>query len=59
MRERDERALLSRSNLSEAYWSIAQMIAHRTINGLQPARGRSAGHGTLSGSGPNATGSFF
>ncbi len=59
MRERGERVTLSRSNFSEAYWSIAQMIAHHTINGCNLRAGDLLGTGTLSGSGPNSTGSLL
>ncbi|HEY9278756.1 MAG TPA: fumarylacetoacetase [Eoetvoesiella sp.] len=44
-----EPALLSRSNFKEAYWSIAQLITHHTVNGCNLQAGDFLGTGTLSG----------
>ena len=40
---------LSRSNASDAYWTIAQLLAHHTINGCVLRSGDLIGTGTLSG----------
>src|SRR5690606_8371338 len=42
-------ALLSRSNFKEAYWSVAQLLAHHTVNGCNLQPGDLLGTGTLSG----------
>ena len=50
MRERGQEPVrLTQSNFKDAYWTIAQMLAHHTVNGcnLQPAD--LLGTGTLSG----------
>ena len=44
-----EPALLSRSNFKEAYWSVAQLLAHHTVNGCNLQPGDLLGTGTLSG----------
>ena len=40
---------LSCSNFKDAYWSVAQLIAHHTVNGCNLASGDLLGSGTLSG----------
>jgi fumarylacetoacetase len=40
---------LSRSNFREAYWTIAQMVAHHTLNGCNLRPGDLLGTGTQSG----------
>jgi fumarylacetoacetase len=42
-------AVLANSNFKEAYWSIAQMITHHTVNGCNLQAGDLLGTGTLSG----------
>jgi fumarylacetoacetase len=42
-------AELSRSNAGDAYWTVAQMIAHHTVNGCVLRSGDLLGTGTLSG----------
>ncbi|MDS1140563.1 fumarylacetoacetase [Pusillimonas sp. SM2304] len=44
-----EPALLSRSNFKDAYWNIAQLLAHHTVNGCNLQAGDMLGTGTLSG----------
>src|SRR5690606_31884754 len=44
-----EPAVLANSNFKEAYWSIAQMITHHTVNGCNLQAGDLLGTGTLSG----------
>ncbi|MFU1980619.1 fumarylacetoacetase [Bordetella hinzii] len=46
-------ARLSRSNFRDAYWNVAQLIAHHTVNGCNLQAGDMLGTGTLSG--PNAS----
>lgn len=41
--------LLSSSNFKDAYWTIAQLIAHHTVNGCNLTPGDLLGTGTLSG----------
>src|SRR3546814_486431 len=45
---RHEPHVLGRSNFKEAYWSIAQLIAHHTVNGCNLRPGDLLGTGTLS-----------
>ena len=40
---------LSSSNFTDAYWTLAQMIAHHTVNGCNLQAGDLLGTGTLSG----------
>ncbi|MCW5658343.1 MAG: fumarylacetoacetase [Burkholderiaceae bacterium] len=51
--------LLSTSNLAEAYWSIAQLVAHHTINGCNLNPGDLLGTGTLSGPKPQQAASLM
>jgi fumarylacetoacetase len=41
--------LLSRSNFTDAYWTLAQLVAHHTVNGCNLRSGDLLGTGTLSG----------
>ncbi|EQD66589.1 fumarylacetoacetase, partial [mine drainage metagenome] len=50
---------LSRSNFRDSYWSIAQMVAHHTINGCNLAPGDLLGTGTQSGPLPEQAGSLL
>jgi fumarylacetoacetase len=50
MRARDmEPFLLSRGNLKDLYWSVAQMVAHHTSNGCNLRPGDLLASGTVSG----------
>ena len=40
---------LSQSNFSDAYWTIAQLVTHHTVNGCNLQSGDLLGSGTLSG----------
>ena len=40
---------LSRSNFTDAYWTVAQMVAHHTVNGCNLQPGDLFGSGTMSG----------
>jgi fumarylacetoacetase len=51
---------ISRSNFAEAaYWTIAQLVVHHTVNGCSLANGDLFGTGTLSGASPSAAGSLL
>jgi fumarylacetoacetase len=50
---------LARSNLRHAYWTVAQMIAHHTVNGCNLRPGDLLGSGTLSGPTPAEAGSLL
>jgi fumarylacetoacetase len=43
---------LSRSNYADAYWTLAQLVAHHTVNGCNLSPGDLLGTGTLSGPDP-------
>jgi fumarylacetoacetase len=51
--------LLSTSNLADAYWSIAQLVAHHTVNGCNLNAGDLLGTGTLSGPKPEQAASLM
>lgn len=50
---------LSASNYKDAYWTVAQMVAHHTVNGCNLASGDLFGSGTLSGPRPEQAGSLM
>ena len=50
---------LSRSNFKDSYWSVAQMVAHHTVNGCNLASGDLLGSGTQSGPRPEEAGSLL
>ncbi|MCZ4312808.1 fumarylacetoacetase [Comamonadaceae bacterium G21597-S1] len=50
---------LSASNYKDAYWTVAQMVAHHTVNGCNLASGDLFGSGTLSGPAPEQGGSLM
>ncbi|MEI2416975.1 fumarylacetoacetase [Orrella sp. JC864] len=52
-------ARLSASNLRHAYWSMAQLLAHHTVNGCNLQPGDLLGTGTLSGPEPHEAGSLL
>lgn len=52
-------ALLSRSNFKEAYWNVAQLLAHHTVNGCNLQAGDLLGTGTLSGPDQGQEGSLL
>ncbi|MGF6446480.1 fumarylacetoacetase [Paraburkholderia youngii] len=51
--------LLSTSNLADAYWSVAQLVAHHTVNGCNLNPGDLLGTGTLSGPQPDQAASLM
>ena len=50
---------LNRSNAHDAYWTIAQLVAHHTVNGCNLRSGDLFGSGTLSGPSPDQGGSLL
>jgi fumarylacetoacetase len=50
---------LARSNFRHAYWTVAQMIAHHTVNGCNLRPGDLLGSGTMSGPSPAEAGSLL
>ncbi len=50
---------LSRSNFRDAYWTVAQLVAHHTVNGCNLRTGDLLGSGTLSGPAPGQAGSLM
>jgi fumarylacetoacetase len=50
---------LARSNLRHAFWTVAQMVAHHTVNGCNLRPGDLLGTGTLSGPSPQEAGSLL
>jgi len=60
MREKGEAPFsLARSNYKYAYWTVAQLVAHHTVNGCNLAAGDLFGTGTLSGPEPEQAGSLL
>jgi fumarylacetoacetase len=50
---------LACSNYAHAYWTVAQLVAHHTVNGCNLQPGDLLGTGTLSGPEPGACGSLL
>jgi fumarylacetoacetase len=50
---------LSTSNYRDAYWTVAQLVAHHTVNGCNLRAGDLLGSGTLSGPAPEQAGSLL
>jgi fumarylacetoacetase len=50
---------LMRSNYRDAYWTVAQMVAHHTVNGCNLSDGDLFGSGTLFGPGADQGGSLL
>jgi fumarylacetoacetase len=51
---------ISRSSFADAaYWSVAQLVAHHTVNGCRLESGDLFGSGTLSGPAPEQAGSLL
>ena len=45
--------------MSDAYWSVSQMVTHQTVNGCNLQPGDLLGSGTLSGPTPDSAGSML
>lgn len=52
-------ARLSRTSFRHAYWTVAQMVAHHTVNGCNLQPGDLLGSGTQSGPGPGEQGALL
>jgi len=50
---------LSTSNARDAYWTLAQLITHHTVNGCNLQPGDLLGSGTMSGPSPEQAGSML
>jgi fumarylacetoacetase len=50
---------LARSNFRHAYWTLAQLLAHHSVNGCNLRPGDLIGTGTLSGPSPEECGSLL
>ena len=50
---------ISQSNYQDAYWTVAQLVAHHTVNGCNLRTGDLLGSGTLSGPQPEQGGSLM
>jgi fumarylacetoacetase len=50
---------LSQSNFNDSYWTVAQMVAHHTVNGCNLQPGDMFGSGTQSGPNPEEAGSML
>lgn len=60
MRDGQEPAVqLSQSNFKDSYWTVAQMVAHHTVNGCNLQAGDMFGSGTQSGPNPEEAGSLL
>jgi len=60
MRENSEVAVeMSQSNFKDSYWTVAQMVAHHTVNGCNLRAGDMFGSGTQSGPNPEEAGSML
>ncbi|KJS74575.1 MAG: fumarylacetoacetase [Comamonadaceae bacterium BICA1-1] len=60
MREQGEAAAtIVRSNSRHAYWTLAQMVAHHSVNGCNLQPGDLLGTGTLSGPQPQQAGALI
>jgi fumarylacetoacetase len=57
--ETQTEVLLCKSNFKNMYWTVAQQIAHHTVNGCNLNVGDVMGSGTISGKTPNSYGSLL
>lgn len=57
--ENAEETIVSRSNFKYMYWSMAQQLAHHTINGCRVNSGDMMGSGTISGVTEDSFGSML
>jgi fumarylacetoacetase len=54
-----EEMVISHSNFKNMYWTVAQQIAHHTVNGCNLNIGDLLGSGTISGKNPDSFGSLL
>jgi len=54
-----ESMVISRTNFHHIYWTVAQQIAHHTVNGCNLNVGDLLGSGTISGNQPDSFGSLL
>lgn len=57
--EGQEETIVSNSNFKYMYWSMAQQLAHHTVNGCKINAGDLMGSGTISGPTPDSYGSML
>ncbi|SFW68194.1 fumarylacetoacetate hydrolase [Sinomicrobium oceani] len=57
--ENGESVIVSRSNFKYMYWTMAQQLAHHTVNGCNVISGDMMGSGTISGATPDSYGSML
>jgi len=57
--ENGEETIVSKSNFKYMYWSMAQQLAHHTVNGCRVNSGDMMGSGTISGPTPDSYGSML
>ncbi|MEH6679971.1 MAG: fumarylacetoacetase [Sediminicola sp.] len=57
--ENGEPTVISRSNFKYMYWTMAQQLAHHTVNGCKVNSGDMMGSGTISGPTPDSFGSML
>lgn len=57
--EKGEETVISNSNFKYMYWSMAQQLAHHTVNGCRVNSGDLMGSGTISGPTPDSFGSML
>ncbi|MEN9337663.1 MAG: Fumarylacetoacetase [Bacteroidota bacterium] len=57
--ENTAETIVSRSNFKYMYWTMAQQLAHHTINGCRVNSGDMMGSGTISGPTPDSYGSML
>ncbi len=57
--DQGESTTISRSNFKYLYWTMAQQLAHHTVNGCKVNSGDVMGSGTISGPTPDSYGSLL
>jgi fumarylacetoacetase len=57
--ENSEETIICNSNFKYMYWSMAQQLAHHTVNGCRVNSGDLMGSGTISGPTPDSYGSML
>ncbi|UGU16413.1 fumarylacetoacetase [Sinomicrobium kalidii] len=57
--ENSEPQVISKSNFKYLYWTMAQQLAHHTVNGCNVISGDMMGSGTISGPTPDSYGSML